>query len=51
MGNELSCKIRGATFKVHTQLGVSMYYEEIKFDMGFRLDLLVNDLVIIVNNL
>lgn len=73
--NELSYIIRGAAFKVHTELGpgllesvyekalsfelqeqglevrtqqgVEMYYKEIKFDVGFRLDNLVNDLVIV----
>lgn len=73
--NELSFKIRGAAFKVNTELGpgllesvyemalmyelqkqnldvknqvgIPMVYAEIKFDIGFRLDILVNDLVII----
>jgi GxxExxY protein len=73
--NELSFKIRGAAFRVHTELGpgllesvyemaliyelqkqnldvknqvgIPMVYAEIKFDIGFRLDILVNDLVII----
>lgn len=73
--NELSYKIRGAAFKVHsalgagllesvyemalayelkllgldvqTQVGIPMVYADIKFDAGFRLDILVNNLVII----
>jgi GxxExxY protein len=73
--NELSFAIRGAAFKVHTELGpgllesayeaalsyellqsgleirnqvgVPMVYAEIKMDVGFRLDILVNDLVIV----
>ena len=73
--NDISYEIRGAAFKVHTelgpgllesvyekalsyelrlkgfdvknQLGVPMIYAEIKMDVGFRLDILVNDLVII----
>ncbi len=32
---------------VQNQVGVPMYYDEIKFDVGFRLDLLVNNKVII----
>ncbi|MBI3520714.1 MAG: GxxExxY protein [Bacteroidetes bacterium] len=75
MENDISYDIRGAAFKVHTelgpgllesvyetaltyelkqkgydvktQLGVPMVYADIKMDVGFRLDILVNDLVII----
>lgn len=73
--NEISFDIRGAAFKVHTelgpgllesvyetalayelaqkgysvktQIGVPIKYAEIKMDVGFRLDILINDLVII----
>ncbi|MGZ3921404.1 MAG: GxxExxY protein [Bacteroidia bacterium] len=73
--NDISFDIRGAAFKVHselgpgllesvyetalayeliqkgyetkTQVGVPMKYANIKMDIGFRLDILVNDLVII----
>jgi GxxExxY protein len=73
--NEISYKIRGAAFKVHSelgpgllesvyemalsyelqqlglevknQIGVPMVYSGIKFDAGFRLDILVNDSVIV----
>jgi GxxExxY protein len=73
--NELSYKIWGAAFKVHSelgpgllesvyemaltyelkqlglevknQIGIPMVYANIKFDVGFRLDILVNDLIII----
>ncbi len=73
--NDLSYDIRGAAFKVHTELGpgllesvyetalsyelkqkgydiknqvgVPMVYADIKMDVGFRLDILVNNLVII----
>lgn len=73
--NEISYDIRGAAFKVHTELGpgllesvyetalayelkqkgydvkvqaaVPMMYADIKMDIGFRLDILVNDLVIV----
>src|SRR6476660_5530370 len=73
--NELTYKIRGAIYKVHstlgpgllesvyeaaltyellqsglsiqTQQGVPVNYNGIKLDLGFRLDILVKDLVII----
>jgi GxxExxY protein len=73
--NDLSFGIRGAAFKVHselgpgllesvyetaltyelrqkgynvkTQIGVPLVYADIKMDVGFRLDIIVNDLVII----
>ncbi|HSN49646.1 MAG TPA: GxxExxY protein [Bacteroidales bacterium] len=73
--NEISYLIRGAAFKVFTNLGpgllesvytgalayelrklglkvakevsIPIIYEDIRFDFGFRLDLLVEDLVII----
>ena len=73
--NDISYTIRGAAFKVHTelgpgllesvyetalsyelkqkgyniknQIGVPVVYANIKMDVGFRLDILVNDLVII----
>ncbi|MES2138713.1 MAG: GxxExxY protein [Bacteroidota bacterium] len=73
--NDISYDIRGAAFKVHTELGpgllesvyetaisyelkqkgydiknqvgVPMVYADIKMDVGFRLDILVNNLVIV----
>lgn len=73
--NEISYEIRGAAFKIHTDLGpgllesvyevaltneltkrgfnvknqvpVPMLIDNVKMDIGFRLDMLVNDLVII----
>mgnify|MGYP000120733488 CR=1 FL=1 len=73
--NDISYDIRGAAFKVHTelgpgllesvyetalshelkrkgydiknQIGVPMVYSDIKMDVGFRLDVLVNNLVIV----
>jgi GxxExxY protein len=73
--NELSYIIRGAAFKVHSelgpgllessyeaalaneltkqdlkvdrQLGLPMQYDTIKMDVGYRIDLMVNDQVII----
>lgn len=34
-------------YDVKVQVGIPMIYEEIKMDIGFRLDLLVNDKVIV----
>jgi GxxExxY protein len=73
--NDITYKIRGAAFKVHTELGpglfekvykaalkyeleqgglrvrtevgVPLVYKELKFDEGYRLDLLVEERVII----
>ena len=73
--NDISYDVRGATFKIHkelgpgllesvyeaalayelrekgyevkTQVGVPMFYNDIKFEIGFRLDILINDLVIV----
>ena len=73
--NDLSYAIRGAAFKVHSelgpgllessyeaalaheltkqgfkiekQLGLPMKYDTIQMDVGYRIDLMVNDLVII----
>ncbi len=73
--NDISYDIRGAAFKVHTELGpgllesvyeealayelgvmgyevqrqvgIPMKYKEIQLDIGFRLDLLVDDAVIV----
>ena len=73
--NDLSYDIRGAAFKVHSelgpgllesvyetalsyelrqkgyevknQIGIPLIYADIKMDIGFRLDILVNDLVIV----
>lgn len=40
-------ELRKAGLDVKSQMGVPMFYEEIKMEVGFRLDILVNDLVII----
>jgi GxxExxY protein len=73
--NDISYDIRGAAFKVHTnlgpgllesfyevalahelikmgyevksQVGLPVVYDDIKLEMGFRMDLLVNDLVVV----
>lgn len=34
-------------YEVHRQVGIPVYYDNIKFDLGFRLDIIVNDSVII----
>lgn len=34
-------------YDVKNQIGVPMHYENIKMDIGFRLDLIINDLVIV----
>ncbi len=43
----LAYELRQEGFDVKVQLGVPMTYADIKMDVGFRLDILVNDLVII----
>jgi len=73
--NDISYDIRGAAFKVHSNLGpgllesvyeialahelakmgyevksqiaLPVVYDDIKLEMGFRMDLLVNDLVVV----
>lgn len=73
--NDISYDIRGAAFKVHSnlgpgllesvyeialkhelgkmgynvksQIGLPVIYDDIKLDIGFRMDLLVNDLVVV----
>ncbi|MGF1671663.1 MAG: GxxExxY protein [Balneolaceae bacterium] len=40
-------ELRNAGFNVKTQVGVPIAYEEIKMDHGFRMDLLVNDKVMV----
>ena len=43
----LSYELRKAELNVKNQKGIPMQYQEIEFDFGFRLDILVNDLVIV----
>jgi len=43
----LCYELRNQGYEIKNQLGVPMVYAEIKMDIGFRLDILVNDLVII----
>ncbi|MES2838620.1 MAG: GxxExxY protein [Bacteroidota bacterium] len=43
----LMFELRKHGYDVKNQIGVPMHYENIKMDIGFRLDLLINDLVIV----
>jgi GxxExxY protein len=45
--NALAYELRKAGHEVKNQVGIPVDYEEIRFDIGFRLDILVDDLVII----
>lgn len=43
----LTYELRSLSLEVKTQLGIPMIYRDVHFDCGFRLDILVNDLVIV----
>lgn len=43
----LAYELRQLGYEVKTQIGVPMVYADIKMDVGFRMDLLVNDLVVV----
>ena len=43
----LSHELRSLGLNVKTQIGIPFIYSEIRFDIGFRLDIIVNDIVII----
>ncbi len=43
----LSYELKKKGCRVRSQVAIPFYYDEIKFDQGFRLDILVDDLVII----
>jgi GxxExxY protein len=43
----LAHELRNRGFQVERQRAVPIVYEEVKFDEGFRLDLLVNDQVVV----
>ena len=43
----LAYELRNKGFKVVEQLSIPVIYKRIKFDADFRLDLLVNDLVVV----
>lgn len=43
----LSFELREMGYDVQNQIGVPMMYREIKFETGYRLDIIVNHLVIV----
>jgi len=43
----LSFELEQMGYEIKNQVGIPMKYKEISFDIGFRLDILVNNLVII----
>lgn len=43
----LSYELRKLGYNIETRIGIPMRYQDLKFEVGFRLDILVNDLVII----
>lgn len=43
----LAYELRNMGLQVHTQVPVPLAYKEVKLDVGYRLDLLVEDLVVI----
>jgi len=43
----LAHELRKAGFQVETQVGLPVVYDGIKLDVGYRIDMLVNDLVVI----
>ena len=43
----LAYELRKAGFKVETELLLPVVYDSIKLDFGYRIDMLVNDLVIV----
>jgi GxxExxY protein len=45
--NALAYELNNLGFDIKVQRGIPMIYKEIQFDCGFRLDILVNELVII----
>jgi GxxExxY protein len=43
----LAHELRKAGFKVETQVGLPVIYDGIKLDLGYRIDMLVHDLVLV----
>jgi GxxExxY protein len=43
----LAHELRKAGLKVETQVGLPVVYDGIKLDIGYRIDMLVNDLVVV----
>jgi GxxExxY protein len=43
----LAYELRKAGLKVETQAGLPVVYDGVKLDLGYRIDMLVNDLVVV----
>ncbi|HWS17039.1 MAG TPA: GxxExxY protein [Candidatus Elarobacter sp.] len=43
----LAHELRKAGLRVETQIGLPVVYDGIKLDLGYRIDMLVNDLVVV----
>jgi GxxExxY protein len=43
----LAHELRKAGFKVETQVGLPVIYDGIRLELGYRMDMLVNDLVVV----
>ena len=43
----LQYELKNAGFKAETQVGLPVYYDGVKLDLGYRIDLLVEDKVIV----
>jgi GxxExxY protein len=43
----LAYELTKSGLMVRTQVGLPFHYEEVKLDIGYRIDILVNDLVVI----
>jgi len=43
----LAHELRKASFKVETQIGLPVIYDGIRLELGYRMDMLVNDLVVV----
>jgi len=43
----LAHEVRKRGFRVDTQVGLPVVYDEVKLDLGYRIDLLVDSLVIV----
>ena len=43
----LAHELRKTGLKVETQVGLPVIYDGIKLDLGYRIDMLVNDLVVV----
>jgi GxxExxY protein len=43
----LAYELKNSVFDVKSQVGLPLVYEDIKLDVGFRIDLMVNDCIIV----